>query len=115
MILRADRVVAGGWWCFPGGAVQDGESEVSALKREMIEELDVEVEVGEVIWRWSREDGMLRVTFRWATLVGGVPRANPDEVQEARWMTAAEVRSLDRVLANNLETLNHLGNSVVPL
>lgn len=33
-------------WEFPGGRAEDGETDQQALKREMVERLDVEIEVG---------------------------------------------------------------------
>jgi 8-oxo-dGTP diphosphatase len=36
-------------WEFPGGRVESGESDQSALKREMKERLDADVQVGEMI------------------------------------------------------------------
>lgn len=36
-------------WEFPGGRVEDGESDEAALQREMGERLDVKVEVGSLI------------------------------------------------------------------
>jgi 8-oxo-dGTP diphosphatase len=36
-------------WEFPGGRVEDGESDQEALQREMRERLDVQVEVGQLI------------------------------------------------------------------
>jgi 8-oxo-dGTP diphosphatase len=55
-VLRDGRVLASrriepprlaGLWEFPGGKVEPGEDDVSALVRELREELQVEVEVGD--------------------------------------------------------------------
>ena len=38
-----------GWWEFPGGKIEPGESLEDALKREIMEELEAEVAVGELL------------------------------------------------------------------
>ena len=38
-----------GWWEFPGGKMEAGESAQAALKREIREELDAEIEVNELL------------------------------------------------------------------
>jgi len=46
---RRDSAVLPGLWEFPGGRVEERESDAEALAREMIERLGAQVEVGELI------------------------------------------------------------------
>lgn len=56
-ILRGGKVFAAargygkyrGWWEFPGGKIESGESLTQALQREIFEELHVAVDVGDLV------------------------------------------------------------------
>ena len=47
--LRPEDKKLGGYWEFPGGKIETQESPEEVLKRELQEELDIEVDVGELL------------------------------------------------------------------
>src|SRR4051812_18841416 len=57
------RAVHESFWTFPGGRAEIGETSAETLKREMIEELGVEIDVGRLLWvvenffHYERQDG----------------------------------------------------------
>ena len=102
-IHRADHICFGGWWCFPGGAIEAGERPAEALVREVREEVGLAVEPEREIWRWA-EPGEGLVLYWWLTrLTDGRAevQANPDEVAEVRWVKPADFFRLDPILESN--------------
>ena len=82
-------------WEFVGGKTEPGETKAQALIRECQEELDVTVSVGEVFMEVIHEypDLTVRLTLFHATIPQGTPKAL--EHNELRWITVAEIDSLD--------------------
>jgi 8-oxo-dGTP diphosphatase len=91
---RAPDSHLGGLWEFPGGAVEDGETPSDALQREMLEELGVEVEVGQPVTfafhRDRRRDVVL--LFFMVRITRGV--ATGREGQEVGWFFPTELALL---------------------
>ena len=90
---RQAGVHLAGLWEFPGGKVGDGESHADALRREMQEELGVDVAVGSLVSTASHAYDDRHVTlYFYACELLGTPR--PMLGQEMRWVPRAELRAL---------------------
>jgi len=77
----------GGFWEFPGGKKEHGESLERCLKRELAEELAVEVEVGDKLAHveYEYEDRVVELHVFHCTIVRGHPVSV--ESQEIRWVS----------------------------
>lgn len=95
MAQRSDGVEAGKWE-FPGGKVEPGEDPRACLKREIQEELGVEVEVGRVLDVVSNlQNGrQLVLLYFQCALRNGRPR--PLQCRQVKWFTAAEADLLEK-------------------
>jgi len=82
-----------GMWEFPGGKVDAGETHEQALRREIREELDVEISVGRLRFdvQHTYPERTVALAFYDCTL-HGTPR--PQLGQEMRWVPRAGLRSL---------------------
>jgi 8-oxo-dGTP diphosphatase len=93
---RAEGKAAAGKWEFPGGKVEGGEEPQSALRRELREELGIDVCIGELIDRSRTRVGDMIIDLATydATLTGPRPEASADHDQLA-WLSPGQLRHLD--------------------
>ncbi|MFG2817807.1 (deoxy)nucleoside triphosphate pyrophosphohydrolase [Kitasatospora sp. NPDC048365] len=114
-LIRDGRVLAArrstpaevaGFWEFPGGKAEPGESVEQALERELAEELGVRARaLRQLPGSWVVRPGLeLRI---WAAeLLEGEPRALLEH-SEVRWLGPAELESVEW-LAHDREVLPHV-------
>ena len=91
---RIAGLASGGLWEFPGGKVEAGESQKEALIREIREELDVPISVGELLIEVESHDAGIRLICYRATLDGSRPRWSSDH-DELGWFKPPELVGLD--------------------
>ena len=90
---RLQGVHLAGLWEFPGGKVDRAESHEHALSREIVEELGVQISVGELILITTHAYPDVEVTlYFYACDLRGTP--TPLLGQEMRWVARHELRQL---------------------
>lgn len=84
-----------GGWEFPGGKIEPGETPQQALCREIMEELDTKIQVGELIdtIEYDYPSFHLSMDCFWCEVVSG--NLVLKEHEAARWLTSDELDNVE--------------------
>ena len=83
-----------GWWEFPGGKIEPGEYPKDALKREIREELDAEINVGDLLETVEWDYPEFHLTMHCFVCTLESESMNLKEHEAATWLTEDNLKSV---------------------
>jgi A/G-specific adenine glycosylase len=89
---RREKEMLGGLWEFPGGKQEAGETIQECIARELKEELDIKIEVGDflVTVQHAYSHFTMELHTYFAKIISGQPR--PIECQDFKWVNPGNLR-----------------------
>lgn len=93
--LRSPEMSLPNYWEFPGGKIEDNETPEQALAREIKEEFNCEISVGEKVedTTYEYEKVIVRLETYMSTILNGTPTAL--EHADTKWVPRNRLLSLD--------------------
>ena len=85
----------GGKWEFPGGKVEEGESDADALRREFFEEFGIAVTVGALLASGEFFHNGQKFILNGYRVFSDFDHFNMTEHDECRWAALDEIETLD--------------------
>ncbi|MED4888708.1 (deoxy)nucleoside triphosphate pyrophosphohydrolase [Lysinibacillus fusiformis] len=92
--LRNAHMVLANYWEFPGGKIEPGETPQQALYREILEEFNCIIQVGEPVTQtlYEYEQFFVHLETYLATIVKGTPQIS--EHADAKWVPRQQLLEL---------------------
>jgi 8-oxo-dGTP diphosphatase len=111
-VKRSDyNKTAAGYWCPVSGRVENNETQVEAIQREVKEEVGLSVKAIRKICEIPTHDKQFNLHFWTTEILSGEACITSNEATELKWVTIEEMKQLDPVFQEDVEVFETLANN----
>ena len=108
-IKRSDYIdIAVGYWCPVSGRVEDNETQIEALEREVMEEVGLSVKALEKFCEIPSHNNLFTLHFWTTEIISGEASITSNEATDFRWVTLEQMKQLDPVFEADIQVFEKL-------
>jgi 8-oxo-dGTP diphosphatase len=108
-VKRSDYIdVAAGYWCPVSGRVEENETQIEALEREVMEEVGLSVKALEKICEIPSHNNQFTLHFWAVEIISGEASITSNEATDFRWVTLEQMKQLAPVFKEDIQVFETL-------
>ena len=108
-VKRSDYIEAAkGYWCPISGRIEKDETQEEALKREVMEEVGLEVVAVRKICKIPSHDNHYFLHYWTTKIISGKARITSNEASDIKWVTLDEMKRLRPIFEEDIEVFENL-------
>jgi len=109
LIKRSDYIdTAAGYWCPVSGRVEENETQIEALEREVKEEVGLSIKAIEKICEIPSHDNQFKLHFWTTEIISGEASITSNEATDFRWVTLEQMKQLNPVFEEDIRVFEKL-------
>lgn len=109
LVKRSDYIEAAkGYWCPVSGGIEGNETQQQALKREVMEEVGLNVTAVKKICEIPSLDNSSLLHFWTTNIISGKARITSNEATDIKWVTVEEMKKLSPIFKEDIQVFESL-------
>jgi len=109
LIKRSDYIdTAAGYWCPVSGRIEENETQIEALEREVKEEVGLSIKAIEKICEIPSHDNQFKLHFWTTKIISGEASITSNEATDFKWVTLEQMKQLDPVFEEDIQVFEKL-------
>lgn len=111
LVKRSDYIdTAKGYWCPVSGGIEGNETQEEALKREVLEEVGLNVAAVRKICEIPSHDNQSVLHFWTTHIISGHARITSHEATDLIWVTVEEMKTLSPIFQEDIQIFERVSH-----